>query len=59
MIWCFNEHRDIPLGVKCFVENASGQPIKNIPVQDINQFLTEYDDFCEKTNTSVFPEYLK
>ena len=45
MIWCFNEHRDIPLDIKLFLENASGEPLKKLSIEDINSFLTDYDDF--------------
>ena len=45
MQWCFNEHRDIPLDIKLFLENASGQPITELTIKDINSFLTGYDNF--------------
>lgn len=44
MQWCFNEHRDIPLDIKLFLENASGQPLKKLTIEDINSFLTGYDE---------------
>ena len=45
MIWCFNEHRDIPLDIRLFLENASGEPLKKLSIEDINSFLTGYDNF--------------
>ena len=45
MIWCFNEHRDIPLDIKLFLEGASGEPLEKLSIKDINSFLTDYDDF--------------
>jgi len=45
MIWWFNEHRDIPLDIRLFLENASGEPLKKLSIEDINSFLTDYDDF--------------
>ena len=44
MQWCFNEHRDVPLDIKLFLENASGQPLKKLTIEDINSFLTGYDE---------------
>jgi hypothetical protein len=45
MIWCFNEHKDIPTDIKDFLESASGQPLNQLSIEDINSFLTGYDEF--------------
>ena len=54
MIWCFNEHRDIPLDIKLFLEGASGEPLEKLSIKDINSFLTDYDAFCNQE--MAYPE---
>ena len=43
MQWCFNEHKDVPKDIRDFLENASGQPLEQLSIEDINSFLTGYD----------------
>ena len=48
MIWCFNEHKDVPRDIRDFLENASGQSLEQLSIEDINSFLTGYDAFCNQ-----------
>ena len=48
MQWCFNEHKDVPKDIRDFLENASGQPLEQLSIEDINSFLTGYDAFCNQ-----------
>ena len=54
MIWCFNEHKDVPRDIRDFLENASGEPLEKLSIKDINSFLTDYDAFCNQE--MVYPE---
>ena len=46
MQWCFNEHKDVPRDIRDFLENASGQPLEQLSIEDINSFLTGIDVFA-------------
>jgi len=48
MQWCFNEHKDVPVDIKDFVDNASGGQFNNLTIDEINDFLTSYDAFCNQ-----------
>ena len=52
MQWCFNEHKDVPRDIRDFLENASGQPLEQLSIEDINSFLTGYDAFCNHETVS-------
>ena len=54
MIWCFNEHKDVPRDIRDFLENASGQSLEQLSIEDINSFLTDYDAFCNQE--MAYPE---
>ena len=54
MIWCFNEHKDVPRDIRDFLENASGEPLEILSIKDINSFLTDYDAFCNQE--MAYPE---
>ena len=54
MIWCFNEHKDVPRDIRDFLENASGQSLEQLSIKDINSFLTDYDAFCNQE--MAYPE---
>jgi len=54
MIWCFNEHKDVPRDIRDFLENASGEPLEKLSIKDINSFLTDYDAFCNQE--MAYPE---
>ena len=48
MQWCFNEHKDVPRDIRDFVDNASGGQFNNLSIEEINDFLTRYDAFCNQ-----------
>ena len=48
MQWCFNEHKDVPIDIKDFIDNASGGQFNNLTIDEINEFLTSYDAFCNQ-----------
>ena len=48
MQWCFNEHKDVPRDIKDFIDNASGGQFNNLSIDEINDFLTSYDAFCNQ-----------
>ena len=39
MIWCFNEHKDVPRDIRDFLENASGEPLEKLSIKDINSLI--------------------
>ena len=39
MQWCFNEHNDVPVDIKDFIDNASGGQFNNLTIEEINEFL--------------------
>ena len=41
MQWCFNEHKDVPVDIKDFIDNASGGQFNNLTIDEINDFLTK------------------
>ena len=48
MQWCFNEHKDVPSDIRDFIDNASGGQFNNLTIEEINDFLTSYDAFCNQ-----------
>ena len=48
MQWCFNEHKDVPSDIRDFIDNASGGQFNNLTIEEINEFLTSYDAFCNQ-----------
>mgnify|MGYP003132278132 CR=1 FL=1 len=42
----YNDHADVPTSIMEFVEDCSSKPSNEVSIEDINEFLTTYDQWC-------------
>ena len=49
MIYKYNNHKEIKSFDKGFIESVSKQPIYNVSIEDINEFLYSYNIYLHQT----------
>tara|TARA_R110002012_G_scaffold7304_1_gene34418 strand:+ start:1223 stop:1495 length:273 start_codon:yes stop_codon:yes gene_type:complete len=42
----YMDHREIPTSIMDFVENVCSSPVNEVSIEEINDFLNSYDEWC-------------